>query len=249
MEITFYIFLVLHIISGFTAFVAAPVAMMVIKGGNKHRLFGKVFFWSMTGVCATGFIMSVFHSNLFLFMISGFSYYLVASGYRWIYRKKAIGIREIATIDWTLLIGAAIFNTALFAFGVNTIFHAPGNSFGYIATVFGILGLRLVWRNYHQLIRPSESKYAWMLNHMGGMIGGYIATVSAFSAVNFNFLPTIIQWLWPTIIGVPLLMMWINYYKRKFKSGAKIQELVELKETTSLTENFMQTGKAVHLRE
>ncbi|MEO5570718.1 MAG: hypothetical protein ABIT08_00225 [Bacteroidia bacterium] len=57
----------------------------------------------------------------------------------------------------------------------------------------------------------------------------YIATVSAFSAVNFNFLPTVIQWLWPTIIGVPLLLMWINFYKRKFTAGKKVNDLVEVK--------------------
>ena len=51
---------------------------------------------------------------------------------------------------------------------------------------------------------------------MGGMLGSYIAAVSAFSAVNFHFLPPAIRWLWPSVIGVPAIFIWIGYYRRKF---------------------------------
>lgn len=229
MENVFNAFLIVHIISGFTAFVAAPIAMMVAKGGNKHRLWGKVFFWAMTGVCASGFVMSVLHSSLFLFMISGFSYYMVASGYRWIYRKKISSLRDLPFIDRLLLISAGLFNAGLFGYGVYAIILNPANAFSYIATVFGFIGLNLIWSDIKFFTTPRTEKNAWLLHHIGGMIGGYIATVSAFSAVNFNFLPTIIQWLWPTIIGVPLLTMWINFYKRKFNAGKKVTELVEVR--------------------
>ena len=230
MENTFKIFLVLHIISGFTAFVVAPIAMMVAKGGKNHRLYGKIFFWAMTGVCSTGFVMSVLHRNLFLFIISGFSYYLVASGYRWLYRKKVQSAKDIALIDWVLVGAAAIFNLSLLAVGIYIVSKSPDDkSFGYISIVLGLLGVNLVRKNLIQFFKPSEEKNAWLLHHIGSMVGGYIATVSAFSAVNFSFLPTVFQWLWPTIIGVPLLLMWINFYKRKFKSGKKINELVEVK--------------------
>ncbi|MBK7850779.1 MAG: hypothetical protein IPJ66_06435, partial [Bacteroidetes bacterium] len=54
-------------------------------------------------------------------------------------------------------------------------------------------------------VRPAQTKGKWFFSHMGGMIGAYIAAVSAFSAVNFNFewLPVSIQHQRPTIIGVP----------------------------------------------
>jgi uncharacterized membrane protein len=229
MENTFNVFLVLHIISGFTAFVAAPIAMMVAKGGKKHRLWGKVFFWAMTGVALTAFVMSVIHPNMFLFAVSGFSYYLVVSGYRWLYRKKVNSFKDVAFIDWFILVLAGLFNLSLLGFGIIAIINCSTDPFAYIATVFGLLGVNFVIRNTRQFVKPPEEKYAWLLHHIGGMVGGYIATVSAFSAVNFNFLPTIIQWLWPTIIGVPLLLMWINFYKRKFKGGKKVSDLVEVR--------------------
>ncbi len=230
MENAFKLFLVVHIACGFTAFIVAPIAMLVKKGGENHRLFGKLFFWCMTGVVSSAFVMSVLHSNPFLFMVSGFSFYLVASGYRWIYRKKATSIKDIALIDWILIIGATLFNLSLLGFGVYLVSSTSENSFGYISILFGLLGLNFVQKNFKHYTNPPKEKYAWLLHHMGGMIGGYIATVSAFSAVNFSFLPSIIQWLWPSIIGVPLMYVWINAYKRKFNKGKQVADLVEVKQ-------------------
>jgi hypothetical protein len=61
---------------------------------------------------------------------------------------------------------------------------------------------------------------------MVGMVASYIAALSAFSAVNLNFdwLPTAIQWLWPTILGTPLLSRWVRSYKQKFGKGRKVTD-------------------------
>jgi hypothetical protein len=44
------------------------------------------------------------------------------------------------------------------------------------------------------------------------MIGAFIATVSAVSAVNLTSELGIMAWLWPTILGVPLIAYWSNKY-------------------------------------
>ena len=54
----------------------------------------------------------------------------------------------------------------------------------------------------------------WVGQHVVRMGTGYIATVSAFSAVNFLFLPPVLRWLWPTLLGTPLLV----YFRRKYES-------------------------------
>jgi hypothetical protein len=56
---------------------------------------------------------------------------------------------------------------------------------------------------------------------MGNMVGAYIATVSAFSVVNFTFLPPMVRWLWPTAVGVPLIFIWIRSYRRRFARRAR----------------------------
>ena len=64
--------------------------------------------------------------------------------------------------------------------------------------------------------RPSHHRQAWWFAHMGGMLGSYVATVSAFSAVNFTFLPLAVRFLWPSLVGIPLIFIWISYYRARF---------------------------------
>jgi hypothetical protein len=82
--------------------------------------------------------------------------------------------------------------------------------------IFGALGIVLAGQDVQSFLRPPTAKHAWWFGHMGKMLGAYIATVSAFSVVNFAFLPPLIRWLWPTAIGVPGIFIWISYYRRKF---------------------------------
>jgi hypothetical protein len=51
-----------------------------------------------------------------------------------------------------------------------------------------------------------------MVNHLQRMIGAFIATVSAVSAVNLTPVLGIAAWLWPTVVGVPLVVYWSNRY-------------------------------------
>jgi hypothetical protein len=51
---------------------------------------------------------------------------------------------------------------------------------------------------------------------MTGMLGSYIAVVTAFSVVNFTSLPPVLRWLWPTLIGTPLIVAWVVYYRMRF---------------------------------
>jgi hypothetical protein len=44
---------------------------------------------------------------------------------------------------------------------------------------------------------------------LGRTIAGYIATVTAVSVVDLTGLaPTVVVWLWPTALGVPLIWYW-----------------------------------------
>jgi hypothetical protein len=38
--------------------------------------------------------------------------------------------------------------------------------------------------------------------------------------VNLDVLPVTVRWLWPTALGVPLIAVWIAYYKRRFRPRA-----------------------------
>jgi hypothetical protein len=93
---------------------------------------------------------------------------------------------------------------------------APAVSF-----VFGAFGSFIAASDIVRFFKPPAFKKAWLYSHMGGMLGSYIATVSAFSAVNFKFLPIAIRWLWPSLVGVPAIFLWVSYLRKQHTQGNK----------------------------
>jgi hypothetical protein len=63
---------------------------------------------------------------------------------------------------------------------------------------------------------PPTQKQAWWFTHMTRMLSAYIATVTAFSVVNFRFLSPVARWLWPTMLGTLIITIWTRYYRKKF---------------------------------
>ncbi len=117
MEKYYQLALIPHIVAGFLALVVAPVAMIVKKGGKAHRLWGKIFFYSITMVAITALVMSAWTNNVFMAMVAVFSFYLAASGYRSLYRKKVNGVKDVAFIDWLLLFVSGLFSIAMILVG------------------------------------------------------------------------------------------------------------------------------------
>jgi uncharacterized membrane protein len=208
----------IHIAAGIIAFFVAPIAMIAKKGSSTHIFWGNIYFWGMIVVAFTAVPMSIYNPNLFLFLISIFSLHLSLSGYRASVVRKAKNIHKGKLIDKSID-GASLFvYLLLIGWGVHTALNTADVAFGYIAIVFGIVGIRFSISQLYKLYRPSTNKMSWWFDHMNGMLGSYIATVSAFSAVNFQFLPPVIRWLWPTIIGTIGVSIWVSYYKLKFKN-------------------------------
>jgi uncharacterized membrane protein len=207
----FHIALFLHIANGTVAMVIAPLAMMTVKGGRWHRRWGKIFFWAMAGVALTATVMCFIRSGIFLFLVAIFSFYFALTGYTALRRKKLED--RPGFLDWcatiAMLLAGIVFVTTA-ALNANPGGERP------VRLIFGLGALLLSAIDIGRFFKPSRSKRAWMYEHMGRFLGAYIATVTAFSVVNFQFLPTFWRWFWPTIIGVPLIFVWQSYYRRKF---------------------------------
>lgn len=211
----FNIFLVIHIFCGGIALFVAPAAMMTHKGGLWHRRWGKTFFWSMAVVAATAIVMSLIRSGLFLLLVALFSFYLAFAGYRVLYRKTPQ--QRAGKADWLAVIIVLAGSVALIAFGV---YLTLTSSFGAVPIVFGSLGIFLATADARSFLNQPTDKRAWWYTHMTRMIAAYIATVTAFSAVNFHFLPPVARWLWATVIGTIGISIWTRYYKRKFNRAS-----------------------------
>ena len=206
----------IHIAAGTVALVLAPLAMLTVKGGRAHRRWGKIYFWSMAVVATTAVVLALWRPQIFLALLAVFSFYMAFTGYRVLSRKRPAQGERATLLDWTAVLVTFATSAALTVLGL----VRPGPSWerlGIVPVVFGVLGMVLAGVDLARFTRPPADPRAWWFAHMGGMLGSYIAAVSAFSVVNFTFLPTAPRWLWPTILGVPLISAWITYYKVRFR--------------------------------
>ena len=216
MEILFTIVRSVHISAGTLALVLAPLAMLTVKGGRAHRLWGKIYFWSMAVVASTAVGMGLWRPKIFLALLAVFSFYMAFAGYRALSRKRPAQGQGPAALDWAAALVTFAVSAALVVLGL----VRPGPSWqrlGIVPVVFGALGMILAGLDIGKFVRPPADRNAWWFAHMGGMLGSYIATVSAFSVVNFTFLPIAVRWLWPTVIGTPLIAVWVAYYRVRFR--------------------------------
>jgi uncharacterized membrane protein len=206
----------IHIAAGMLALGVAPIAMLTVKGGPTHRRWGKVYFRAMALVALTAVVLALWRPVVFLALIAVFSFYSAFSGYRVLSRKRPDKGQRATALDWTASGVTLAASAALVVLGL----LQPGPAWervGVVPVVFGVLGIVLAGVDLAKFVRPPADGNAWWFGHMGGMLGSYIATVTAFSVVNFAFLPTAVRWLWPTVIGTPLIVLWVTYYRLRFR--------------------------------
>jgi uncharacterized membrane protein len=210
MKNLFNIALAIHILFAATALVIAPLAMVTVKGGLWHRRWGKIYFWSMAGVALSATLLCWLRSGLFLFLIAIFSFYLALTGYRvlrWKHPETKAG-----ALDWCATIAVVLASAGLIVLGI---FGEDGSQ-RWVRIVFGAVGLLLGGADVRSFLRPPLDKHAWMYSHLVRFLSAYVATVTAFSAVNLLFLPYFWRWLWPTMVGTFGITIWRRHYVRKF---------------------------------
>ncbi len=219
------VLLALHIACGTVGFVCAPVALSTAKGGKTHRRFGKIYFWAMTGVAVTALILSLALPIFFLAMVSVFSFYSAFAAYRILSLKDMYTGARPKVVDWLAAVITILSSFVLFLMGFLKpelmrvgVIQIAGHSVSIVSVVFGIIGMRMGQASIAGFLKPPRKKMFWWFAHMEGMIGSYIAALTAFSAVNLSrwFGAAWWVWLWPTIVGVPAIAVWTAYYEKKF---------------------------------
>ncbi len=219
-----------HAASGGVALVVAPLAMLVRKGGDWHRRWGRIFFYSMAVVCLTAIISGILRPNPLMALVAIFSFHMCASGYRALYLKRVHQGQRPGRVDFLLHGIAGLVNGGLFLWGMGHLMLGHRDSFSLIFTAFGAVGLLMVWGQMRRFYKTNHDKRDWFYAHMAGFLGGYVATVSAFSAVNLHMIkPVWLQWLWPTLVGAPLIALWIRYYRNSFAKGRRMHSMTDIR--------------------
>lgn len=209
-----------HVLSGFLCFALGLLAMISQKGGSLHRMVGKGYLWIMAYLFVSALLILYFvRFNFFLMVIAIFSFYACFSGVR-VTKRKVPGSEQ--WYDWlaailllTAGIGLAVFGVLGFWRGeyALTILSAV---FGWLAISSSIKDIR-VFRETER-----ENRMWWWFSHMSSMLGSYIALITASMVNNMpKLLPDFqfqwIFWILPTIVVVPIMVIWMRSYRLKFE--------------------------------
>lgn len=221
MEMLITLLLVLHIIGGFIALITGFIASVTPKGGTRHRQSGRMYFWGMTVVFITAVVVGAYREKWFLFMVGFFSYYLVVRGYRILYLKKLDAGQKAGWLDWSIVSIAMTFGASL----VTWSFLSWPKGLATVALVFGMICIVFSAKDVHLFVKGPNQKSYWLFGHIASMGAGYVATWTAFVVTNVHFLPSVVVWLAPTVIGTICISFTIRKYQAKLSPTAMATEV------------------------
>lgn len=205
--------LIVHAIFGASALFSGLIAIISAKGKKLHRKTGKVYFIAMTAVFISGIIMASVKENRFLLLIAFLSYYSVFSGVRILKLKDLHKNQRPQWFDWAAGIINTIANLIFTGMGLNYLFIDDNVGGASLSIGFGLVGLWISYANLKPFIIKPEKASHWYASHIGNMMGGYIATSTAFLSTivtRYDLMNPLAAFSLPSLIGIPLLIYWTN---------------------------------------
>ena len=194
--------LIIHISAGAIALLCAALAVSSAKGQKLHVLSGRTYFWCMVIIFLTAIPMSIINSNIFLFLIAIFSFYLAFAGMRFAKNSKGIA----TSMDW-IAVSVMIF-TGLAMWALAVIYFTNDNSQYITLFVFGFIAIALGYEDYKSHKSKTAIGKVRIAKHLTNMMGGTIAVITAVLVVNVNIEPVWIWWLLPTVVITPISIYW-----------------------------------------
>ena len=196
------ILLPIHILSGAIALLCAALAVSSEKGKRLHVLSGRAYFWCMVAIFLIAIPMSIMNSNIFLFLIAVFSFYLAFAGMRFARNRKGIA----TTLDWIAV--SLMILSGLGMWILAAIYFANNNSQYIPLLVFGFLALFLGYGDYISHKNKTTTGKKRIAKHLTNMLGGTIAVITAVLVVNPPFDPEWVWWVLPTVLITPVIFWW-----------------------------------------
>ncbi len=196
------ILLTIHILAGTIALLCAALAVSLEKGKRLHVLLGRAYFWSMAAIFLTAIPMSIISSNIFLFLIAIFSFYLAFAGMRFARNRKGIA----TTSDWIAV--SLMISSGLGMLIISAIFFTNENSQYIVLIVFGFVASRLGYADLMSYTNNRATGKERISRHLTNMMGGTIAVITAVLVVNPPFEPEWVWWILPTALITPVIFWW-----------------------------------------
>ena len=191
-----------HIIAGTVSLLAAALAVVSGKGKKVHILAGRTYFWGMFLIFITAIPMSIVSSNIFLFLVAIFSFYLAYAGMR--FARNRTGIAN--TFDWAAVGLMILSGIAMWCLA--TLYFINNNTQSITLTVFGFIAISLGYADLRSYRNKSAIGKQRIARHLTNMLAGTIAVITAVLVTNVNIEPVFILWILPTIIITPIIFWW-----------------------------------------
>ncbi len=211
MEETIKIFIYIHAFFGGLGLISGLGSILVKKGSVPHKRLGKSFSIGMLISSLISIPISLLpnHKNTFLCLIGLFTIYLVLSGNQILTFKSK---RKLAPkpLDKIISGGMLVLSITMILFGFYGLFKGITGNILYL--FFGGFGLLLTIRDFIFYKNCRGSKNGWLTNHVGKMIGAFIASITAFIVAGLG-IGSILSWILPSLLGT----IYILYWKRKLK--------------------------------
>ena len=196
--------LIVHVAAGFVGLSAGAAAFTTVKGSRLHRRAGTAFCWAMVTVAGSAVVLALLRPSRFLVLVAAFTLYVVFAG-----RRAAVaGVAGAGRVDRAAGLGMLATGLVMIGWGPLDLLGRAAATAGTVLVVFGALGALLAAQDLATLARGREPEPERIRRHLGRMIGGLIAAVTAFAVVNAGFLPELARWLLPTAVGVPVILYW-----------------------------------------
>ena len=196
------VLLTAHIAGGSVALLALAPVLVSAKGEGLHVRAGRAYVYGMAVALASAYPLAVLLPSPFLGGVALFSTYLVGSGWRWM-RGDAD-----ATATWGVRGAVAMLVAAAGMVAVGSWQLVGGDGLGVALLVFAGIGGTLALEDLRVLRGERPDRRRRMALHLGRMLGGAIATVTAVLVVNVTTDPVWLAWIAPTVVGSPMIAWW-----------------------------------------
>lgn len=198
---------VIHIICGVVALLAGLGAILFRKKVSYHKVFGKIYFYSMSVIFVSSIYLSLIKSNVFLLCVAFFSYYQCLVAFRALRLKKIHLGQGPTKQDWFIEIVFCCAHISFVTFAIYQ-FILGNTSIGIVSFIFGATGLSANRSTIKRLKGKISEKNYWLIAHVSGMLGSYIGAITAFTVNNNQRLgmPDLLAWLGPTLVLVPIIV-------------------------------------------
>ncbi|USL94671.1 hypothetical protein D1J36_005010 [Riemerella anatipestifer] len=222
MEQTIKILIYIHAFFGGLGLITGMISIFVKKGGFNHKRTGKIFSYTMIISSLVSLIVARMpnHENLFLFLIGIFTIYLILAGNRALTLKSKTKTKA----DWIdkLVSGIMLLvSIGMLILGIIGMIQKVENSILYL--FFGGFGVFMTIRDFQTFQVFTEKKDAWLISHLGRMMGALIASVTAFLVAGLHIGTTLV-WIMPTILGTVYIVHWNRRLKSKNKSKMELDK-------------------------